>query len=139
MRYVMNGIDKVRDGYAAIVTRLVRVALVSVAVLVAVVIGAGALLLKTPQSFLPDEDQGAFFIAMRLPEGASVNRTQAVVEEVEEMVRPIPGVEGVLSIVGFGFIDGIAASKPGFLRHPPETLRSTRRIRSRGPAPSSRA
>ena len=114
MRYVTNGIDKVRDGYAAIVTRLVRVAVVGIAVLVAVVIGAGGLFLKTPQSFLPDEDQGAFFIAMRLPEGASVNRTQAVVEQVEEMVKPIPGVEGVLSIVGFGFIDGIAASNQAF-------------------------
>ena len=114
MRYVMNGIDKVRDGYARIVTRLVRVAVVGIAVLVAVVVGAGGLFLRTPQSFLPDEDQGAFFIAMRLPEGASVNRTQGVVEQVEEMVKPIPGVEGVLSIVGFGFIDGIAASNQAF-------------------------
>ena len=114
MRYVMSGIDKVRDGYARIVTRLVRVAVVGIAVLVAVVVGAGGLFLRTPQSFLPDEDQGAFFIAMRLPEGASVNRTQGVVEQVEEMVKPIPGVEGVLSIVGFGFIDGIAASNQAF-------------------------
>ena len=31
----------------------------------------------TPQGFLPSEDQGAFFVAMRLPEGASLNRTDA--------------------------------------------------------------
>ncbi len=114
MRHVLGAIDKVRDGYAAVVRRLVRVAAVGIAVLVVVVLGTGGLFLKTPQSFLPEEDQGAFFIALRLPEGASVNRTQAIVEQIEEMVRPIPGVQGVISVVGFGFLDGIAASNQAF-------------------------
>jgi HAE1 family hydrophobic/amphiphilic exporter-1 len=51
---------------------------------------------------------------MRLPEGASINRTEAIVERVEEIIRPIPGVEGVLSVVGFNFIDGLAASNQAF-------------------------
>jgi HAE1 family hydrophobic/amphiphilic exporter-1 len=69
---------------------------------------------KTPQSFLPEEDQGAIFAAMRLPEGASINRTEAVVKEVEDIVTPIPGVEGVLSVVGLNFIDYIASSNQAF-------------------------
>jgi len=69
---------------------------------------------KTPQSFLPDEDQGAIFAALRLPEGASVNRTEAVVKQVEDIVRPIPGVQGVLSVVGLNFIDYVAASNQAF-------------------------
>ena len=68
----------------------------------------------TPQSFLPAEDQGAFFAAMRLPEGASLNRTEAVVEQVEDIVRPIPGVQGVLSVVGLNFIDYVASSNQAF-------------------------
>ena len=64
----------------------------------------------TPQSFLPDEDQGAIFAALRLPEGASINRTEAVVKQVEDIVRAIPGVEGVLSVVGLNFIDYVASS-----------------------------
>jgi len=115
MRYVLGGIDKVRDGYTAIVRRLVRVAIVGVVVVVAVLAGSVGLFRATPQSFLPEEDQGAFFAAMRLPEGASINRTQAVVEQVENIIRPIPGVEGVLSVVGFNFIDGLASSNQAFL------------------------
>jgi HAE1 family hydrophobic/amphiphilic exporter-1 len=80
----------------------------------------------TPQSFLPDEDQGAIFAALRLPEGASVNRTEAVVKQVEDIVRPIPGVEGVLSVVGLNFIDYVASSNQGFfvIRLKPYELRT---------------
>ena len=68
----------------------------------------------TPQGFLPAEDQGAFFAAMRLPEGASVNRTEELVAQVENIVRPIPGVQGVISVVGFNFLDSVAASNQAF-------------------------
>ncbi|MBV9973900.1 MAG: multidrug efflux RND transporter permease subunit [Hyphomicrobiales bacterium] len=114
MRYVLGGIDKVRDGYAAIVTRLVRVAVLGVVLVLGVVAISAFLFTRTPQGFLPEEDQGAFFAAMRLPEGASVNRTEAVVRQVEDIIKPIPGVEGVLSVVGYDFIDGLAASNQAF-------------------------
>jgi HAE1 family hydrophobic/amphiphilic exporter-1 len=114
MRYVLGGIDKVRDGYVAAVRRLARVAVLAV-VVVAGVLAASVLLFSiTPQSFLPDEDQGAIFAALRLPEGASLNRTEAVVRQVEDIVRPIPGVEGVLSVVGLNFIDYVASSNQAF-------------------------
>ena len=114
MRYVLGGIDRVRNGYAAIVRRLVRVALLGIVAVLVVLAGTAGLFELTPKSFLPEEDQGAFFAAMRLPEGASINRTQAVVEQVEKIIEPIPGVEGVLSVVGFNFIDGIASSNQAF-------------------------
>jgi hydrophobic/amphiphilic exporter-1 (mainly G- bacteria), HAE1 family len=114
VRYVLRAIDRVRDGYASAVRRLVRLAIYGVVAVVVVLVVTGGLFRLTPQSFLPEEDQGAFFVAMRLPEGASVNRTQEVVEQVESIIRPIPGVEGVLSVVGFNFIDGIASSNQAF-------------------------
>jgi HAE1 family hydrophobic/amphiphilic exporter-1 len=114
MRYVLGGIDKIRDGYAAIVRRLVRVAILGVVIVIGTLAASAGIFLKTPQSFLPEEDQGAFFAAMTLPEGASVNRTEAVVRQVEDIIRPIAGVEGVLSVVGYDFIDGYAASNQAF-------------------------
>ncbi len=114
IRYVLGAIDRVRDGYVAVVRRLVRVATAGVAV-VAGVLAASAWLFSTiPQSFLPEEDQGAIFAALRLPEGASFNRTETVVKQVEDIVTPIPGVEGVLSVVGLNFIDYIASSNQAF-------------------------
>ena len=75
MRYVLGAIDLARDGYAALVKRLVRIAVLSL-VVVAGFFALNAWLFKViPGGFLPSEDQGAFFVEAQLPEGASVNRT----------------------------------------------------------------
>ncbi|MGH6793620.1 MAG: efflux RND transporter permease subunit, partial [Methylocella sp.] len=114
MRYVLGAIDRTRDGYVAIVRRLVRVAIVGIVAVAGVLAVSAWLFSKTPQSFLPEEDQGAIFAALRLPEGASINRTEAVVKQVEDIVAPIPGVEGVLSVVGLNFIDYVTSSNQAF-------------------------
>ena len=114
MRYVLGAIDRARDGYVAVVRRLARVAIVGVLVVAGSLAASAWLFGKTPQSFLPDEDQGAIFAALRLPEGVSLNRTEAVVKQVEDTVRPVPGVEGVLSVVGLNFIDYVPSANQGF-------------------------
>jgi hydrophobic/amphiphilic exporter-1 (mainly G- bacteria), HAE1 family len=114
MRYVLRGIDRARDGYVWVVRRLVRVAIVAVVVVAGTLAATAWLFGRTPQSFLPDEDQGAIFAAMRLPEGASIPRTEAVVKQVEDIVRPIPGVQGIISVVGLNFIDYVASSNQAF-------------------------
>jgi hydrophobic/amphiphilic exporter-1 (mainly G- bacteria), HAE1 family len=114
MHYVLDAIDRVRDGYVAVVRRLVRVAVFGVVVVAGIAAASLGLFRMTPQGFLPAEDQGAFFAAMRLPEGASLNRTEELVAQVERIIRPIPGVRGVISVVGLPFIDYVAASNQAF-------------------------
>ncbi len=63
MRYVLGGIDKVRGGYVATVRRLARLSVISVVVVAGVLVASVLLFRITPQSFLPDEDQGAIFAA----------------------------------------------------------------------------
>ena len=114
MTYVLGAVEKTRGAYVSAVRRLVRVSIVAIAVVAGVLAASVLIFYVTPQSFLPDEDQGAIFAALRLPEGASVNRTEAVVRQVEDVVRPIPGVEGILSVVGLNFIDYVASSNQAF-------------------------
>jgi HAE1 family hydrophobic/amphiphilic exporter-1 len=114
MRYVLGAIDRARDGYVWVVRRLVRVSVVAVVIVAGTLAASAWLFGRTPQSFLPDEDQGAIFAAMRLPEGASLPRTEAVVRQVEDIVRPIPGIQGVLSVVGLNFIEYVASSNQAF-------------------------
>src|SRR6478609_2104320 len=95
MARVLRGIDHVRDGYTAIVRRLIRLAVLAL-VLVGVFAGGVALLgARTPTGFLPEEDQGAFFVSVQLPDGASVARTREVAKRVEDIIRPLPQVRGV--------------------------------------------
>src|SRR5262252_2830171 len=128
MRYVLHGIDRSRNAYVSVVGKLVRVSMIAIAVVAGALAVSGLIFYVTPQSFLPDEDQGAIFAALRLPEGASVNRTEAVVKQVEEIARPIPGVEGVLSVVGLNFIDYVASSNQAFfvIRLKPYEVRTDR-------------
>ncbi|OCC04008.1 RND transporter [Labrys sp. WJW] len=115
MAWVMRRIDNVRDGYAAVVTRLVRVSVLSVVAVAAFAAGTYFLQQKTPTGFVPEEDQGAFFIVLQLPDGASVNRTTAVVEQVEGILKKMPQIQDNLAIVGFSFLDGGAQSNSAFM------------------------
>ena len=71
---------------------------------------------KTPQGFLPQEDQGTFFVQVQLPAGAPRCRAPATaVEQVEGILKQIPAVENVLAIVGFSLIDQGAQSNSAFI------------------------
>ena len=106
MGLVLRGIDGVRRGYASVIERILRFSIISVVLVLGAAVGVWFLSERTPTGFLPEEDQGAFFVAVQLPDGASVARTRAVVQQVESLLRPMPQVEGVLSIVGFSLLDG---------------------------------
>src|SRR3954453_9986158 len=67
MGYVSRGIDKVRDGYGAVVARLVRVAMLSIVALGAIFFGIVVVGGRTPTGLLPSEDQGAFFVELKMP------------------------------------------------------------------------
>ncbi len=113
--YVLRGIDWTRDKYAAGVSRLVRVAALSLVLTAGFAFGIWSISKVTPTGFLPQEDQGAFFIQAQLPPGASVSRTREVVRQVEEIVRRNDAVLGTLGIVGFSLIDGGAQSNSAFI------------------------
>jgi hydrophobe/amphiphile efflux-1 (HAE1) family protein len=113
--YILRGIDKARDGYAAVVRRTVRLAMLGLVLLAAFAGGTAWLFRVTPTGFLPAEDQGAVFGEVQLPEGASVNRTSAITQRVEEIVRNTPGVAGVTSVVGYSLIDGLSKSNAALL------------------------
>ncbi|HEX3954181.1 MAG TPA: efflux RND transporter permease subunit, partial [Stellaceae bacterium] len=115
MAWVLRRIDNVRDGYAGIVRRLVRGSVFGI-VLIAASAGAIYLLsLRTPTGFLPEEDQGAFFVSVQLPDGASVARTAEAVHRIEGLLRSMPQVENVFAIVGFSILDSVNEPNTAFV------------------------
>src|SRR3954447_23742183 len=115
MGWILRRIDNVRDGYAAIVRRLARVAVLGVMAVLASAAGVYLLSLRTPTGFLPEEDQGAFFISIQLPDGASVSRTRDAVKRIEALLRQMPQVQNVFAIVGFSIIDSVNEPNAGFI------------------------
>ncbi len=115
MGWLSRRIDATRDGYAGMVRVLTRFAFVAVLLVAAAGAGIFGLSTVTPQGFLPDEDQGAFFVFGQLPDGASVARSRAVAAKIEKILLDQPQISTTLSIVGFSLLDGGAQSNAIFL------------------------
>lgn len=65
---------------------------------------------RMPSSYIPQEDMGYFMGSIQLPTGASIDRTDAVVAQVNERLARIPEVKSVMSVSGMSFIGGGSAS-----------------------------
>lgn len=115
MRYVLGGIDRVRDGYTYVVARLVRVAAIVIVLMLGLGFGTLGLFSATPGGFLPEEDQGAYMAEIQLPMGASVNRTLEIVRQVEELAQADPAVDFVLTVAGYSMLDGVVQPNSAFL------------------------
>ncbi|OJV01736.1 multidrug efflux RND transporter permease subunit [Nitrobacter sp. 62-23] len=115
MGRIGQGIDKVRDGYATVVRKTLRLSIISMVLVAAFGLGIFGLMRITPTGFLPEEDQGAFFINVQLPDGASVNRTSEAVKQVENVLKSMPQVQDTISIIGFSLLDSYSASNNAFL------------------------
>jgi multidrug efflux pump subunit AcrB len=67
---------------------------------------------KMPSGFIPEQDKGRLLVNVQLPEGASVQRTQAVVAKVDQLARAMPGVAYVLGVSGQSIL--LQANAPNF-------------------------
>ncbi len=94
---------------------MVRIAALSLLLVLVFAGGTFGVSLLTPTGFLPEEDQGAFFISVQLPDGASVARTSEVTKEVEALLKQMPAVEHTLSIIGFSLLDGASEPNNAFM------------------------
>ena len=113
-RFIVLGLFNATFGtFAAVYERALRFAtrrplggtLFWAATIAAFVFGARTL----PTGFLPNEDQGVLFVDVRLPDGASAERTDATLAQIERILREIPAGEGTIAVGGYSMIEGVAA------------------------------
>jgi hydrophobic/amphiphilic exporter-1 (mainly G- bacteria), HAE1 family len=69
---------------------------------------------RLPTSFVPEEDQGYAFIQIQLPDAASLQRTDAVMRKMDEILAHTHGVQGYDAIAGFSLLSNTSASYTGF-------------------------
>lgn len=95
--------------YGSLIERLVAHSGVS-AIVALILIGIGGYgLSRVPTGFLPIEDQGYLLAAVQLPDGASLDRTQQVMDRVSKISGETPGVTHVLGISGISALDNSAS------------------------------
>jgi len=99
--------DWVTAGYGTIVGGLTRKATRSMLLLVVVCGGIYMLGKGVPGGFIPDEDKGYLFVAIELPEGASLQRSDALLKQVETLVVNTKGVRSALAISGMNILNSL--------------------------------
>jgi hydrophobic/amphiphilic exporter-1 (mainly G- bacteria), HAE1 family len=82
----------------------IRKSLLSLGLLVLLAIGAISFGAKLPSSFLPEEDQGYVFLALQLPDAASLERTDQACRKIEDFLSQTPGVRYTTSVIGFSLL-----------------------------------
>ncbi|HKD73943.1 MAG TPA: efflux RND transporter permease subunit, partial [Ktedonobacterales bacterium] len=99
----------VERGFVRLVGAMTRHSIAMV--LLALVLVAAAIwgLERVPTAFLPDEDQGYLIASAQLPDGASKERTDAVMQQIAAIAKKVPGVEDVVTVSGISILDNFAS------------------------------
>ena len=100
---------RLERGYASLVGGMVHRSGLMVALALVLVGVAIWGLARVPTAFLPDEDQGYLIVATQLPDGASKERTDRVLEQIQGLASKVPGVEHVVTVSGISILDNRAS------------------------------
>ncbi|MCU1297820.1 MAG: transporter, hydrophobe/amphiphile efflux family, partial [Acidobacteriaceae bacterium] len=106
--------DRATNAYVSLCGALIRKGAVALVILAGFLAAAGFFASRVPSSFLPDEDQGYFFINLQLPNAASLQRTDEAAKKIEKILAQTPGVESTTSVVGFSLLSFVRTSYNAF-------------------------
>ncbi len=124
--------DVTTGAYKGIIRWTVRLVLIVMLVFGGLVALTGWSFSKLPTGFVPTEDQGYVFVDVQLPDAASKQRTNEVMEKLDKICAETDGVADYVSITGYSLLSGSAASNVGFIAvmFEPWDDRKTSRVKS---------
>jgi HAE1 family hydrophobic/amphiphilic exporter-1 len=103
------------EGYVRLSGVLIRKSVVALVILAGCGVASYFISDKLPTSFVPDEDQGYFYLNIQLPNAASLQRTELVTAKVEDILAKTPGVRYSTSILGFSLLSLVRTSYNAFI------------------------
>jgi HAE1 family hydrophobic/amphiphilic exporter-1 len=106
--------ERATNGYVRLSAALIHKAAIALVILAVFGAAAGFFSHRVPSSFLPDEDQGYFFINLQLPDASSLRRTDEVTKRIEKILAETPGVKYTTSVVGFSLLSFVRTSYNAF-------------------------
>ena len=114
-RWFNNSLRVTTNGYTFVIQSMVRRVAIVMIVFAGMVVLTGWGFTKVPTGFLPTEDQGYCFANVQLPDAASLNRTTAVMRQLDEIMENTPGVADWVSVAGYSILSGTNGSNLGLM------------------------
>ncbi len=99
-------IGTMRNGYTAIVRKLLILPVISLGIIAAFAAGTGSIMGTTSKGFIPLEDNGYLFVDIQLPDAATLERTETVSARLDAQIQEIPGVASTVLVNGFSLLNG---------------------------------
>ncbi|HEU5179294.1 MAG TPA: efflux RND transporter permease subunit, partial [Candidatus Polarisedimenticolia bacterium] len=96
--------EKATGGYVSVAEILVHKGWITIVIIAGVIAGAALFGMTLPAGFVPDEDQGIIGVNVQLPAAASLERTSAVLAQVEEILGKTEGIDAFTTIGGYGMV-----------------------------------
>lgn len=105
--------DKLANGYKALLARIVgrrSLTLIMLTIFFVATWGTSAIL---PSGFIPTEDQGMVYLSVTTPPGATVDRTERILDEVDAISRDLEAVETVSTLAGYSILTEVSGASYG--------------------------
>jgi len=109
-RWFNSGFTWLSHAYSDMVHVLIRWRIALLAAFVVIIGATYWISTRIPSTFLPVEDQGYFFAIVQLPDGASLERTDAATKKVRDIIAAEPGIDIVGFVSGLNFLTNAAQS-----------------------------
>jgi hydrophobic/amphiphilic exporter-1 (mainly G- bacteria), HAE1 family len=109
-----RGFEKMTGGYVSGSNFLIRRWVMALVILLGITVAGVFLGNRLSTSFMPEEDQGYAFLQIQLPDAASLQRTDAVMRKMDEILAHTHGIQGYDAIAGYSLLSNTSASYTGF-------------------------
>ena len=108
-----KGYNATEHRYSSLLKRIAGRKIVTIVMMVLIFAGCWALNKVLPTGFIPTEDQGVIYVNVTTPKGATVERTERVLEMVQQVSKSIPAVESISTLAGYSLVNDVAGASYG--------------------------
>jgi HAE1 family hydrophobic/amphiphilic exporter-1 len=105
------GLERLTKGYSTQVRRILGRGALMLALTAGLVGATVYFAATTPTGFIPNEDQGILMMDVQLPDAASINRTEEVMNKITDIILEDPGVSDVVGVSGFSLLAGAGSNR----------------------------
>jgi HAE1 family hydrophobic/amphiphilic exporter-1 len=113
-RWFNRVFGRATEGYVSGCHHLIRKSAIAMLLLLGLAVLAGLFGSRLPASFLPEEDQGYFYMNVQLPDAASLQRTDSVCRQIDQLLKNTEGVQTFNTIAGYSLLSGVNTTYNGF-------------------------
>ncbi|WP_315853199.1 efflux RND transporter permease subunit [Mucilaginibacter robiniae] len=105
--------DAVSNRYSGLISKVAGRRLITIAALLLFFAATWGLSTVLPTGFIPTEDQGMIYVNVTTPVGATVERTEEVLREVQRQTKSIEAIESISTLSGYSLVNDVAGASYG--------------------------